>query len=240
MITGGATGMGASMVECFSEQGANVGFIDYDADGADKLLNDLEAKGLQRPWFRKVDVTDIEALKSAFADFSTAHGDITVLVNNVANDERHDPLDVTPEFWRKCLSVNLDSGFFACQAAIPGMQRAGGGSIINLSSINALFGPTSMPGYVAAKSALIGLTKAMAREYGVDSIRVNVVLPGWVVTQRQLEKWLTPEEEAGWMESVALKERILPRDASNLIMFLAADDSRMITSQSFIIDGGRT
>jgi NAD(P)-dependent dehydrogenase (short-subunit alcohol dehydrogenase family) len=135
------------------------------------------------------------------------------------------------------MAVNLDCGFFAAQAAIPLMPA--GGAIINFSSINALLGPAGMPAYVAAKSAIVGLTKALARQYGPDGIRVNAILPGWVVTQRQLDLWLTPEAEADWMEQVALKQRILPEDVANLALFLAADDSRMITGQAMVIDGGR-
>ncbi len=240
LITGGATGIGAAMVEAFSEQGALVGQIDLAEDAAAALADRLEAAGLPRPWFRQVDVTDTAALQTAIADFAAAWGGLGVLVNNVANDSRHDPMTTTPESWRGCMAVNLDCAFFAAQQAVALMRQAGGGSIINFSSINALLGPADMPGYVTAKAGLIGMTRALARQYGPEAIRVNCILPGWVVTQRQLDLWLTPEAEADWMEQVALKERILPCDAANLALFLSADDSRMITSQSFVIDGGRT
>ncbi|MBU7579401.1 MAG: SDR family oxidoreductase [Porphyrobacter sp.] len=239
-ITGGATGIGAAMVEAFSEQGAVVGHLDLAEDAAGALADQLQAAGYARPWFRRVDVTDAAALKAAISDFAAEAGGFEVLVNNVANDTRHDPLETSQDSWRRCMAVNLDCAFFASQAAVHLMRAGGhGGAIVNFSSINAVLGPDGMPGYVTAKAGLLGMTKALARQYGPDGIRVNTILPGWVVTQRQLDLWLTPKAEAEWMEQVCLKERIEPRDAANLAMFLAADDSRMITNQHFIIDGGR-
>lgn len=239
-ITGGATGIGAAMVEAFSEQGAIVGHLDLADDAAAALADRLQAGGYARPWFARVDVTDAPALKAAIADFAAAASGFNVLINNVANDTRHDPLETSEESWRKCMAVNLDCAFFASQAAIELMRAGGaGGAIINFSSINAVLGPDGMPGYVTAKAGLLGMTKALARQYGPDGIRVNTILPGWVVTQRQLDLWLTPEAEAEWMEQVCLNHRIEPRDAANLALFLASDDSRMITNQHFIIDGGR-
>jgi NAD(P)-dependent dehydrogenase (short-subunit alcohol dehydrogenase family) len=165
---------------------------------------------------------------------------LRILINNAANDHRHDPSELTAQDWRDCMAVNLDAAFFACQAAAAIMVHDGGGSIVNFSSINALLGPANMPGYVAAKAGIIGLTKALAADYGGWGIRVNAVLPGWVATERQLHTWLTPEAEADWMRHVALKQRLLPADVANLSLFLAADDSRMITGQNFVIDAGRT
>jgi NAD(P)-dependent dehydrogenase (short-subunit alcohol dehydrogenase family) len=237
-ITGGATGIGAAMVEAFAEQGAQVGHLDLAVEAAELLGDAVAAAGQLRPWFRRVDVSDASALKGAIGDFAQAAGGLDVLVNNVANDTRHDPLAMTEEGWRACMAVNLDCAFFASQRAVE-LMRGGGGAIINFSSINALLGPSEMPGYVAAKAGLLGLTKAFARHYGPDRIRVNTILPGWVVTQRQLDLWLTEEAESAWMDQVCLKQRIEPRDAANLALFLAADDSRMITNQHFVIDGGR-
>jgi NAD(P)-dependent dehydrogenase (short-subunit alcohol dehydrogenase family) len=239
-ITGGATGIGAAMVEAFSAQGAIVGHLDLAEDAAEELATQLEQAGHARPWFARVDVTDVPALKAALTDFAAQARGFDVLVNNVANDTRHDPLETSEESWRKCMAVNLDCAFFASQRAVELMRSAGtGGAIVNFSSINAVLGPDGMPGYVTAKAGLLGMTKALARQYGPDGIRVNTILPGWVVTQRQLDLWLTPEAEAEWMEQVCLKQRIEPRDAANLALFLASDDSRMITNQHFIIDGGR-
>jgi NAD(P)-dependent dehydrogenase (short-subunit alcohol dehydrogenase family) len=213
-ITGGASGIGAAMVEAFTGQGAVVGHCDLAAEAAETLADAIAAAGHARPWFRALDVIDTPALQQAISDFAAAAGGLDVLVNNVANDNRHDPLEL--------------------------MRGAGsGGAIINFSSITALLGPAEMPGYVTAKAGLLGLTKSFARRYGVDGIRVNTILPGWVVTQRQLDLWLTPEAEEEWMEQACLKQRIQPRDAANLALFLAADDSRMITNQQFVIDAGR-
>ena len=239
-ITGGATGIGAAMVEAFSGQGAIVGHCDLAEDAAAGLGEAIAASGHARPWFARVDVTDTPALQQAIGEFAAAVGGLDVLINNVANDSRHDPLATTEASWRQCMAVNLDCAFFASQTAIALMrERGAGGAIVNFSSINAVLGPEGMPGYVTAKAGLLGMTKALARQYGPDGIRVNAILPGWVVTQRQLDLWLTPEAEAAWMEQVCLKQRIEPRDAANLALFLSADDSRMITNQHFVIDGGR-
>ncbi len=228
-ITGGATGIGAELVRAFAAQGARVSFVDIDGASGSALAAATSSD------FQQVDVTDVAALKSSVA----AAGRVDVLINNVANDARHDPLAVTEDYWRACMAVNIDAAFFASQAAIPGMQAQGGGAIITFGSINALLGPEGMPGYVTAKAGLLGMTKALARQYGVDRIRVNAILPGWVVTDRQLDTWLTPEAEAAWSERVAIKQRILPSDVASLALFLAADDSAMITGQQFIIDAGR-
>lgn len=238
-ITGGATGIGAAMVAAFTEQGAVVGHLDLAVDAANQLAVALEERGLPRPWFERVDVSEVAALKAAIGAFAQQHGGFDVLINNVANDTRHDPLAMTEASWRACMAVNLDCAFFASQRAVELMRANGGGAIINFSSINALLGPSEMPGYVAAKAGLLGLTKAFARHYGADNIRVNSIVPGWVVTQRQLDLWLTEEAEAAWMDQVCLKQRIEPVDAANLALFLASDDSRMITNQHFVIDGGR-
>lgn len=238
-ITGGATGIGSAMVRAFAYQGARVGFIDIDDDAARALIDEVGAKAKHSLFYRTVDVRDVDTLQNAIRDFAGQASQLDALINNVANDTRHQPLEITEEYWRNCMAVNLDSAFFASQTAIDLMRSSDGGSIINFSSINAIIGPTDMPGYVTAKSALLGLTKALARHYGPDRIRVNCILPGWVVTERQLDKWLTPEAEAEWREQTALKDRIKPEDVAQLALFLAADDSRMITNQQFIIDGGR-
>ena len=227
------------MVRQFAEQGSRVGFIDIDGQAGRDLVSSVKDQGCRAPWFRTLDVRDVAALRQSVTDFARTHAGLSVLVNNVADDTRHSPLEVTEESWRNCLSINLDSAFFASQSAIPVMRQSARGSIINLSSINALIGPTRMPGYVSAKAALLGLTKALARHYGADGIRVNAIVPGWVATERQLSTWLTEEAERDWMERVALKKRIQPGDVGKLALFLASADSSMITNQYFIIDGGR-
>lgn len=237
-LTGGASGIGAELVRSFAAQGAFVHFVDISDDDGDALVESLK-DARHKPLYTHVDVRDEIALKGAVNATAEAFGQLDVLVNNVANDMRHKPLEVTAEYWRSCMAINLDSAFFASQAAIGLMQKTGGGSIVNFSSINAILGPTGMPGYVTAKAGLLGMTKALAKHYGKDKIRVNVILPGWVVTERQLEKWLTPEAEEEWSKLVAIKERILPEDVASLTLFLSADDSDKITGQQFIIDAGR-
>ncbi len=247
-ITGGATGIGAAMVEAFALQNSKVAFVDLDSTAAETLCARLESKTGRRPWFQQVDVTDVSALQDSIENAVAELGPLQALVNNAANDQRHSPEDVTPESWRDCMAINLDATFFGAQAAAKVMTasntqaktKSQGGSIINFSSINALLGPANMPGYVAAKAGIVGLSKALAADYGEADIRVNAILPGWVVTERQLDTWLTPEAEADWMEQVSLKKRLLPEEVANLALFLAADDSRMITGQAFTIDGGRT
>lgn len=233
-ITGGASGIGAAFVEAFHGQGAKVAFVDLQEDAGQALAGKVGG------WFRRCDVTDADALQAAVRDAGGDLGPVTVLVNNVANDTRHAAAETTPDAWRRGLAVNLDPAFIAATAAYPMMRAAGGGAIINISSINALLGPADLATYVAAKGAINALSKSLAREWGGDRIRVNAVSPGWVVTERQLELWLTPEAEAEWSKLVALKDRILPEDIARLVLFLAADDSRMITGQNLVIDAGRT
>jgi D-xylose 1-dehydrogenase len=233
-VTGGASGIGASFVAEFHAQGSKVAFVDISEDEGQALSAKLAGA-----WFRRCDVTDVEALQAAIRDAAQALGPITVLINNVANDTRHDAADLTPEQWRKGLAVNLDPAMMAAVAVYPMMKQAGGGSVVNVSSINAVWGPARMPAYVAAKGAINALSKGLAREWGVDRIRVNALSPGWVITPRQLELWLSPEAEAEWSRQVALKDRIMPEDIARMALFLAADDSRMITGQNFIVDAGR-
>ena len=234
-VTGGASGIGASFVEQFHAQGARVAFVDRQADAGEAL-----AAGLPGSWFAPCDVTDGDALRTAILAAADALGPITVLVNNVADDTRSKAAETSVEAWRAGLAVNLDPVFAAATAVQPMMRHAGGGSIINVSSINALWGPAEMPTYVAAKGAINALTKSLAREWGPDRIRVNALSPGWVVTPRQLELWLTPEAEADWARQVALKGRIQPEDIARAALFLAADDSRMMTGQNLVVDAGRT
>jgi len=233
-ITGGASGIGASMVEAFHQQGAEVAFVDLDEDAGEELCKRVNG------WFRRCDVTDADDLQSAIDQAGAALGPVTILINNVANDTRHKASDLTTERWNEGLAVNLDPTFLASVAAYSMMKDAGGGAIINFSSINALLGPAEMVTYVAAKGAINAMTKGLAREWGPDNIRVNTLSPGWIITERQLELWLTPEAEAEWMELVALKKRIMPADVARLAMFLSAEDSALITGQNFVIDGGRT
>lgn len=238
-ITGGSTGIGAALVEAFAAQGARVAFVDIDAEGAEELCAALEHQGYARPWFEVCDVSDISALQKSIEDARTVHGDIAVLVNNAANDQRYDTRTMTEESWHRGLAINLHPAFFAAQAVQPMMAVQGGGSIINISSINVQFGPPNLASYITAKAGILGISKALATDYGQDNIRVNSILPGWVATPKQLEKWLSADEEEELMKRVCLKKRLGAHDVANLALFLAADDSAMITSQEFIVDGGR-
>lgn len=239
-ITGGATGIGAVMVEQFCLQGCNVAFIDLNEQAAISLCDSIRSQTGTRPTFSCIDATDIDALQSFIQGLEDQLGGVDVLINNVANDERHSPLEIDQQKWRDCLAVNLDASFFACQAVIPQMRKKRKGNIINLSSINVMIGPKQMPGYVAAKSALNGLGKSLANQYGEYGIRVNTILPGWVATDKQMALWLTPEADREWQKSVALRGQLQPIQIANMALFLAADDSEMITGQQFVIDAGRT
>jgi D-xylose 1-dehydrogenase len=235
-ITGGASGIGATFVTEFHAQGAKVAFVDLKPADGEALMAKLGGNA----WFKQCDVTDVAALQGAIGEAAKALGPVTVLINNVANDTRQVTADMTPETWRKDLAVNLDPVFIAATAVYPMMKAAGGGVIVNVSSINALLGPEKLAGYVAAKGAINSLSKTLAREWGPDRVRVNALSPGWVITPRQLELWLTPEAEAEWMKLTALQDRIMPEDIARAALFLASDDSRMLTGQNIVVDGGRT
>ncbi|HWE99303.1 MAG TPA: SDR family oxidoreductase [Caulobacteraceae bacterium] len=235
-VTGGASGIGATLTREFHAQGAKVAFVDLQHDAGEALRRQLGAGA----WFSVCDVTDAGGLQRAIGAAREALGPITVLVNNVANDTRRGAADTSIEQWRAGLAVNLDPVFIASTAVMPMMRDAGGGAIVNLSSINALLGPPLLANYVAAKGAINAITKTLAREWGPLRIRVNALSPGWVVTERQLELWLTPEAEADWSEQVALQGRIQPEDIARAALFLAADDSRFMTGQNLVVDAGRT
>jgi NAD(P)-dependent dehydrogenase (short-subunit alcohol dehydrogenase family) len=236
-ITGGASGIGATFVIHFYAQGCKVAFIDLDETAGQEMAAKL---GADRAWFRRCDVTDSEALQSAIRDAAAALGPIGVLINNVANDTRQVAAEMTPQAWRETLAVNLDPTFIASAAVYPMMRDAGGGAIVNVSSVNALTGHADLAAYSAAKGAINSLTKSLAHAWGGDRIRVNALSPGWVTTARQLKLWLTPEAEAEWEKLTALKDRLDPDDIARAALFLAADDSRMMTGQNLVVDAGRT
>jgi NAD(P)-dependent dehydrogenase (short-subunit alcohol dehydrogenase family) len=234
-VTGGASGIGEHFVASFHAQGARVAFVDLDESAGQALAGRLGGA-----WFRRCDVTDAAALQAAVAAAGEALGPVTVLINNVANDTRGAAEAITPQSWRASLAVNLDPAMLAAAAVYPMMKAAGGGVILNVSSINALIGPADLAAYSAAKGAINVLSKSLARAWGADNIRVNALSPGWVVTERQLKLWLTPQAEAEWMRQTALQKRIMPDDIARLALFLAAEDSAMITGQNIVIDGGHT
>jgi NAD(P)-dependent dehydrogenase (short-subunit alcohol dehydrogenase family) len=238
-VTGGASGIGAAEVTGFARQGARVAFVDIADEPAAALCRSLREAGHPEPFFQHCDLTDIAALQAAIAAAGERLGPITVLANNAANDQRHGWQDVTPAFWDERMATNLRHQFFAIQAVAPMMKAAGGGSIVNFGSISWHINSGGMPAYTTAKAAVEGLTKGMARDLGPDGIRVNTVIPGWIMTQRQIDLWLTPEAEADLMRAQCLKEKVYPDDVANMVLWLASDDSRMCTSQLWVVDGGR-
>ncbi|MGA2047397.1 MAG: SDR family oxidoreductase [Terracidiphilus sp.] len=238
LITGGATGIGESMVAHFARQGSRVAFLDIQDAAAAQLVEALTADGCPKPHYSHCDLTDIAALKNGVEEVTAKWGTIDVLVNNAANDQRHSIEEVTPEYWNESMAVNLRPHFFTIQAALPAMRKAGRGSIINMSSISWMIPSTGVPLYIAAKAAIVGLTRTLAHELGAHNIRVNAVLPGAIATERQKQLWYTPEYKTEIIASQALKRDILPDDVARLVLFLAADDSSAITNQSYIVDGG--
>jgi NAD(P)-dependent dehydrogenase (short-subunit alcohol dehydrogenase family) len=238
-VTGGASGIGASEVTHFAAQGAKVAFVDINDDAAASLTATLRKAGHPEPFYQNCDLRDIPSVQKAIHTAAEKLGPITVLVNNGANDQRHKWQDVTVEYWDERLAVNLRHQFFALQAVAPMMKAAGGGSIINFGSISWHTNHGEMPAYTTSKAAVEGLTKGMAKDLGPDKIRVNTVIPGWVMTQRQIDLWLTPDAEVNLMKAQCLKEKIYPPDLARMVLWLASDDSRMCTAQMWVVDGGR-
>jgi D-xylose 1-dehydrogenase len=238
LVTGGATGIGASVVEHFALQCSQVAFLDIDQNNAERLVASLSTKCSHPPVFLPCDLTDILKLREAVAEIEKRHGTIRVLVNNAGNDARHSIEEVTPESWDSSMAVNLRHQYFASQAVIPAMKRVGQGSIINMSSISWVIPSTGLPVYVTAKAAIVGLTRTLAHELGAHNIRVNCVLPGAILTERQKKLWFTDEYRAVILGNQALKRILSPEEVARLVLFLAADDSSAITSQSYIVDGG--
>jgi NAD(P)-dependent dehydrogenase (short-subunit alcohol dehydrogenase family) len=237
-VTGGASGIGAQIVRRFCEQRSKVAFVDIAAGPGEELVGALAAEGLPRPLFIPCDLRDIEALRRAIAQAGAANGPITVLVNNAARDDRHAFATVTPEYWDERFAVNLKHQFFAAQAAYPMMKQAGGGSVINMGSTSWMVGQGGMAAYTAAKSAVLGLTRSLARDWGADNIRVNSIAPGWIMTERQKTMWLTPEGEKELMTRQCLKRQLVPDDIARVVLFMASEASSAMTNQSYIVDGG--
>jgi len=237
-VTGGATGIGAAIVEAFARQGTTVAFVDIAEGAARELADRLAAEGLPAPWLRRCDVTDVADLQGAIAEATQALGDFHVLVNNVASDDRHSLQEVTPEYWDQRVAINQRPAFFAIQAVVPGMQRLGGGSIINLGSTGWQSKAGGYPVYATAKSSVNGLTRGLARELGEQRIRINIVSPGWVMTERQIALWLDEAGEAELARSQCLPDKVWPEDIAAMVLFLASDQARAITAQEFLVDAG--
>src|SRR6202041_3626546 len=225
------------MVEEFALQVAKVSFLDLAAESAEELIRSLEGRSAHTPRFLRCDITEISALRWAIREIENHFGPTRVLINNAANDDRHDVSEVTPEYWDDRMNVNLRHHFFAIQALSPGMSSVGGGSIINMSSIAWMIPSTGLPAYVTAKAGIVGLTRTLARELGGSNIRVNCVSPGAIMTERQRRLWMTPEYLAEIMQRQSLKRELMPGEVARLVLFLASDDSSGITGQSYVIDG---
>ena len=232
LVTGGASGIGAEVVAQFAAQQARVAFLDFDDAGGQRVAAQTGAL------FVHCDLRDIAALRAAMAHVATTLGPVQVLVNNAARDDRHGLETVEPDYWDERMATNLRHMFFCAQAVAPDMRKAGAGSIINMGSVSWLSGTGGMPAYTAAKSAVRGLTRGLARDLGVDGIRVNELVPGWVFTERQEALWATPEAVERHMAKQCLKRKVMPPDIARMVLWLAADDSAMVTAQSFVVDGG--
>ncbi|MBY0352409.1 SDR family oxidoreductase [Tabrizicola sp.] len=235
-ITGGGAGIGAALTEGFLRQGAKVAFC--QRSDATPFCDAMERATGNRPLFLPCDISVSDQLHLTLSTAARVHGDITVLVNNAANDQRHETLKTDEAFWDWSMAVNLRSYFFACQSVIPGMQAAGGGSIINFSSISFMMADKGYAAYITANAGIVGLTRTLAREFGPDRIRVNAIAPGWVLTERQKDLWVTPEALAAHLAKQCLPDPIQPEDMAGTVLFLASGASRMMTSQTLVLDGG--
>lgn len=236
LVTGGAGGIGEAIARAFHAQGCRVGVLDLDVARGEALAAELGP----RLTFVGCDLTDVPALKAAVAEVRAAQGPIQVLVNNAAHDERHATLEVTEAYWDQRVAVNLKHQFFAAQAVLPDMIAAGGGAIVNLGSTSWMIGQGGMAAYTACKSAVLGLTRSLARDFGEHGVRVNAVAPGWIMTERQLALWVTPETEQEIYRNQCLKRRLVPDDVARVVVFLASEAAGAITNQHYVVDGGWT
>ena len=239
-VTGGGSGIGEAIVAAFVAQGAAVAFVDILREPSEALVARLLGTGAHGPVFRHCDITDIAALEATMAELAALLGDFDVVVNNAANDSRHRIGEVSVDYFDERIAINQRPLFFTAQAALPGMKRRGGGSIINFSSMSWHAKNPNYPVYAATKSAAIGLTRCLARDLGQYNIRVNAVTPGWVMTQRQIDLWLDEAGEAEIKRAQCLPGKLMPEDVAAMVLFLAADDSKMCTAQDFVVDAGWT
>jgi NAD(P)-dependent dehydrogenase (short-subunit alcohol dehydrogenase family) len=237
-VTGGGSGIGASIVEHFCAQRSRVAFCDIDEKASAALAETIAGRAHPAPVFRRCDVRDIAQLRATIEAAAAEIGPITVLINNAARDDRHAFDTVTPEYWDERMAVNLKHQFFAAQAVYPMMKAAGGGSIVNFGSTSWMVGQGGMPAYTTAKSAIAGLTRSLARDFGPANIRVNCIAPGWIMTERQKSLWLTPEGIETLMDRQCLKRQLQPAEMARIALFLASDDSSAMTNQTYVADGG--
>jgi NAD(P)-dependent dehydrogenase (short-subunit alcohol dehydrogenase family) len=237
VVTGGGSGIGESIVTHFAAQGAKVGFLDIN-EKASKALATRLAKKRQKVHFEAVDLTDIDALRKGIRNIRKVFGPVTILINNAAHDERHRLEDVTPEYFDDRIRVNLRHQFFTIQEIVPDMKKAGGGTIVNMTSTSWMNGSKGMPVYVAAKAATYGLVRGLARDLGPFNIRINAFAPGWIMTERQKKLWVTPAAIERLMQDQCLQRTLTPDDMARAVLFLASDESSAATNQNFVFDGG--
>ena len=235
VITGGGSGIGESITRSFIKQGAKVAFLDFNEKDSMKLINELNTDNLH---FEFCDLRDIEQLKNSIKKISSKFGLIQILVNNAARDDRHSLQSVTSEYFDERIATNLKHQLFASQAVVSDMEKNGGGAIINMGSTSWMIGQGGMPCYTTAKSAIQGLTRGLARDLGPKNIRVNCVVPGWIMTERQVDMWLTPESEKELMDRQCIKRKLFPKDIARFVLFMASDEASACSNQSFVVDGG--
>lgn len=238
LITGGATGIGESFVARFAEQGARVAFFDIQDEAAATLCARIAAEGHPVPIYIHCDLSSLDALRASAAQAIEALGGLDTLIHNAGNDLRHSIGEVTSELWDNLMQVNLRHHFFLTQAALPALRQSPAASILHMSSIAWMIPSTGLPAYVAAKAAIVGLARTMAHELGPEGIRVNCILPGAIVTEKQRRLWLTPEYSAKILAAQSLKRHLVPDEVVRMALFLAADDASGITGQNHIIDAG--
>ena len=239
-ISGGGTGIGASIVEHFCEQNSEVYFIDIDVNASNKLISSIKKKKLKVPNFIECNILDIKKLQNIIKDIIAKKGPIHCLINSAANDDRHTTDQVGEKYWDNRMNINLKHYFFAAQSVVKGMKKIKSGSIVNLSSVSWMLGEGDKVVYETAKSAVVGLTRSFAQEFGKYNIRTNSVMPGSIATERQIKHWLTPKYKKQILDKQALKRQLKPEDVARLVLFLSSDQSSGCTKQSFVVDGGIT
>jgi D-xylose 1-dehydrogenase len=237
-VSGGSSGIGAELVRAFAAQGSKVAFCGTKPDGGKPLIDELVAAGHAAPWYGACDVRDVAAYQALLARVASEVGPVRVLINNAGRDDRHKMEDVTSAFWDDRIALNLKHYFFAIQAVAPGMERAGGGSVINMGSVSWMRGRPNLVGYTTAKAGILGLTRTLARELGARCIRVNALVPGAIVTDRQTTLHRDPAADREFLDAQCLKIRLDPGHVARAALFLAADDSDGMTGQHVLVDGG--
>lgn len=237
IVTGGASGIGATIVENFLQQGSKVAFLDIDKELGKKLIEKYD-NYKHKPIFKYCDLTNIDNLKQSIEEIKKESGLVSILVNNAANDERHSIDSVTEDLWDDRMNINLKHYFFAIQSVYKDMKELGDGKIVNIGSFSWMLGIGNMPGYTTAKSAIMGLTRTIARDLGEFNIRVNCVVPGWIITERQKKLWLTREIEEEQLKRQCIKRMLLPNDIAKTVLFFSSDQSSGCTAQNYVVDGG--